>query len=71
LVSAYTVMSRLQTALRLVSQVATGPETLGQGGRDFVSRSVQDLDRFAELAARADVVITAHLAQKGDGDATG
>lgn len=71
LVSAYTVMSRLQTALRLVSQVATGPETLGQGGRDFVSRSVQDLDRFVELAARADVVITAHLAQKGDGDATG
>lgn len=71
LVSAYTVMSRLQTALRLVSQVATGPETLGQGGRDYVSRSVQDLDRFVELAARADVVITAHLAQKGDGDATG
>lgn len=71
LVWAYTMMSRLQTALRLVSQVATGPETLGQGGRDFVIRSAQDLDKFAELAARADHVITAHLAHKGDGDATG
>ena len=69
--AAYTVMARLQTALRLVSPIATGPETLGQGGRDVVIRSVQDIDRLAILAMRADEIITAHLARKGDGDATG
>lgn len=69
--AAYTVMSRVQTALRLVSQTATGPETLGQGGGGFVIRSAQDIDRLGQLGAKADQVITAYLARKGDGDATG
>jgi glutamate-ammonia-ligase adenylyltransferase len=69
--AAYTVMARLQTALRLVSQTATGPQNLGAGGQGFVIRSAACLDSFAELAARADTIITAQLARKGDGDATG
>ncbi len=71
LAAAYRVMADLQTALRLVSHSANGPATLGQGAGDFVVRSAQGIGSLGAMGARADEIITAYLARKGDGDATG
>ena len=67
----YSLMARVQAALRLLSDTATEPDSLGQGGRAFILRIAENIDDLVACAQAADQIITAHLAVKGDGNATG
>ncbi len=71
LVQSYSLMARVQSALRLLSDEATDPAALGQGGREFVLRTAQNIETLARCAEVADRIITAYLAAKGDRYATG
>ncbi len=77
LAQAYNLMTRLQTALRLLgdggSPMASDPTALGAGGRAFVAavtaRPVAALaDAVATHAARSDAIITALLQTAKPGD---
>ncbi len=72
LMDAYSLMVRMQGALRLLSDTGMDPDALGQGGRDFVLRvagfeTAADLaGALGPLAARAEQVVVQYMQGGGD-----